>query len=289
MRIAVLADIHGNLPALQAVMADLRRQGPDGVYVAGDLVNRLPWSNEVLDLAAAEGWPAIAGNHELILLRMAAADPAHEQELRTRFPDLWWTRERIGVHHLAQISQLPDERTLTLTGGPNIRMVHGIPGNPLEGFAPEQNDAYIAARIGALPENVLIGAHTHQPLHRAIGRWTVLNPGSVGMPYNGDPRAQYLVLDGEGIRWRPTFHAVSYDIQTVMQAFAASGLLAACGPLGLLYLRTIETGLPWVSDFLFWMRSYAPDAQPAAEVAVERYLARHGPGQWAFAAAQSSA
>src|SRR5215212_4824484 len=103
MRVAILADIHGNLPALEAVLSDLKTQSPDVVYLAGDQINRCPWSNEVLDLQASLAWPAIQGNHELII--GAINTPANRPPFtnRTRFIDLWWTQEHLPAHHLAAI------------------------------------------------------------------------------------------------------------------------------------------------------------------------------------------
>lgn len=293
MRIAILADIHGNLPALEAVYADLRRQQPDLVFLGGDQVNRCPWSNEVMDLVTAAGWTAIAGNHELVLavLGTPASHPIFED--RRRFPDLWWTWERLPSRHLATIRSLSPERTVRLEGAPPIRLVHGVPGNPLRGYTELMSHEQMAATLRGVEEPVVVGAHTHQPVARRIGRWTVYNPSSVGMPYNGDPRAQYLLLDlvkgdgrdGEnGRRWRPTFRQVAYPVEQVRQGFVESGLAGVCGPLASLYLQTIETGLPWVSDFGYWMRGQPESTVDDLERAVADYRERHGPGRWAFLA-----
>ena len=197
MRIAILADIHGNLPALEAVVADLRARRPDAVYLAGDQVNRCPWSNEVMDLVAAEGWPMIAGNHELALAKLWQPNCPPFLADRRRFPDLWWTHRHVSAAHLATIRGLPLEMHLTPAGVPALLVVHGSPCKVTAGFAPDLDDAQLRRLLAGASAPVVIGAHTHQPVDRQIGAQRVLNPGSVGMPYNGDPRAQYMLLDVE--------------------------------------------------------------------------------------------
>lgn len=282
MRIAVLADIHGNLPALEAVRADLQHMAPDMVVLAGDQVNRCPWPNEVMDIAEDEKWPAIFGNHEFIIASLGtpAGHPIFNN--RQRFADLWWTREQLTPEHLAQVRALPGERQILSDDGPPIRLLHGLPDNPFEGLSPELSDEQIAAKLDGIEEPVIISAHTHWPLNRMVAGKRVFNPGSVGMPYNGDPRAQYLILDGTGATWQPTFRQVDYDRSAVRQAFDHLGLFEAYGPLGPLYWQTIATGDPWVSDFHVWLRDQPSAYADNLEQAVSMYLSEHGPGRWAF-------
>lgn len=286
MRLAILADIHGNLPALEAVLGDLAAQAPDRVLVAGDLVNRCPWNNEVLALARSTGWTCIAGNHEIVLAAMADGEHPTLFDDRERFADLWWTLDELTAEHVAFIRALPEQARVAVGDGPAIRMLHGLPGDAFVGFTDALSDSRMGALLAPIRESVVISAHTHQPLARAVTRWRVYNPGSVGMPYNGDPRAHYLLLDlvgqGEAARWQPTFRRLAYDRAVVSAAFRARGLLMAYGPLGPLYLRTVETGEPWVSDFQIWLRGVPMEQRSSMAAAVARYLTLHGPGNWAF-------
>lgn len=283
MRLAVLADIHGNLPALESVAADLESMAPDMVVVLGDQVNRCPWSNEVMAFIAEKAWPAILGNHEIILLRMGD-ETAHSVFLyRRRFADLWWTWEQLTPANMAAMTELPEERRLDLPGGPPLRLLHGVKGNPFVGITTDYDDAKIDASLAGIEESYVLTAHTHWPLVRRTGRYTVMNPGSVGMSYNGDPRAHYMLLDGDGKTWRPTLCRVDYPHSRVRAAFESQGLFTAYGPMGPLYLNTIETGEPWVSDFMYWLRRQSAERGDNLTEAVEDYLAAHGPGRWAFA------
>lgn len=283
MRLAVLADVHGNLLALEAVAADLETMSPDMVVLLGDQVNRCPWSNEVLAFIADRGWAAILGNHEAVLLRMGH-ETAHPVFLyRQRFADLWWTWDQLTPASMTQIAEMPEELRLDLPGGPPLRLLHGVKGNPFVGITTDFDDERIHTSLQGVDETDVLTAHTHWPLLRRTTRYTVMNPGSVGMSYNGDPRAHYMLLDGDGEAWRPTLCRVCYPHSRVRAAFEAQGLVAAYGPMGPLYLNTIETGEPWVSDFNYWLRRQSVDRGDNLAQAVEDYLATHGPGRWAFA------
>jgi putative phosphoesterase len=285
MRIAFLADIHSNLPALEAVRADLQVTTPDVVYVGGDQINRCPWLNEVMELINAEGWPAISGNHELLVRHLSKAEHNQVFEDRRRFADLWWTVANLKPQHLAEIEALPAERLIEVEGAPTILLLHGLKENPFEGLTPDMSDEQIKMKIANIDEPVIVTAHTHRPLDRVIGNQQVFNPGSVGMPYNGDPRAHYGLLDWDGVRWQPTFRRIAYDLSVVREAFDRLGLFRAYGPLGPLYWQTIETGDPWVSDFQVWLRDQPPIVREDYENAVALYMSVHGPGKWAFVSA----
>jgi predicted phosphodiesterase len=282
MRLAILADIHGNLPALEAVVADLRQQQPDRVYLAGDQINRCPWNNEVLDLIAAAGWPAIYGNHEWIVGRINTPHNRPPFTEREQFLSLWWTQETLRAEHLAAIRQLPAELRLDLDSAPPIRMLHGVPGNSFLGLFPEEDESAYSTALAGVEEPVVLTAHTHRPMARRAGRWQVFNSGSVGAPYNGDPRAQYLLLDAIEGEWQPTFRQVDYDRELLPPAFVASGLLAVAGPTAELSLRTSMTGEPWSSDFAYWLRWQPEHLQRDLVRALPIYLQQHGPGRWAF-------
>lgn len=287
LRLAFLGDIHGNLPALEAALAHLERtQSPDGVYLLGDLVNRCPWNNEVMALLQERGWPSIFGNHDLIISRLRTPQIRPPFDERSRFPVMYWTWDHLRPEYIRVLHELPAEMTVAQEGAPPIRLLHGLPGNPFVGVSPESDAAEIAKAFAGYTERVIIGGHTHRPLDRQIDGKRFLNPGSVGLPYNGDPHAQYMTLDllagAEGPGWQPTFHRVEYDTARVPAAFESSGMLAEAGPLAQLYLRTVLNGEPWASDFGYWLKSQPAALREDIAGAVAAYLRVHGPGRWAF-------
>lgn len=286
MRLAFLADIHGNLPALEAVANDLRRLAPDLVYLVGDQVNRCPWNNQVMDFLAEMGWPAIAGNHDLVVARINTPANGPPFTDRQRFRSLWWTAETLARRHLKTLGSLPATLAIDLPEGPPIRLVHGVPENPFVGLYPEAGDDALGTFIHMVEEPVIVSGHTHRPLVRRVGRWQLFNGGSVGLPYNGDPRAQYLLLDAgweAGERaWLPTLRAVDYDHSAFREAYTESGMLAATGAMGELHLLTALTAHAYSSDFGIWLKSQSVEVRADLDRAVQDYLARHGPGNWAF-------
>lgn len=287
MRLAFLADIHGNLPALEVVAADLRGQGVDQVYLAGDQVNRVPWNNEVMDLIADAGWPAIVGNHDLVVGRILTPNNTPPFTNRDRFRSLWWTAATLAPRHLAVLRRLPAARRIALPGLPPIRLFHGVPENLFTGIYPETDDTAVQRRLDGVMEPVVVCAHTHRPLARTVAAWTIFNGGSVGLPYNGDTRAQYLILEAEkergGWTWRPIFRQVDYDHGVLRPAYVTSGMMAATGAVGELHLLTAESGHPYSSDFGVWLHDQTDDVRADLDRAVPVYLAAHGPGTWAFA------
>jgi len=144
------------------------------------------------------------------------------------------------------------------------------------------SDSHLAGLLREVDEPVVLCGHTHRPMVRTVEHWQIFNGGSVGAPYNGDPRAHYLLLDVVHGRWWPTLRQVDYDRDQVATAFVTSGFLADVGPLAELDLRTILTGEPWSSDFGHWMRVQPPALQQNVEAALPLYLQTHGPGRWAF-------
>ena len=231
MRILVLSDVHANLPALDAVLADAGEV--DAVWHLGDVVGYGPDPDGVVDRLRAIGATGVRGNHD------AAACGGSEIDWFN--PDargaMEWTRSTISDATRTWLGALPERTTL---GG--CELVHGSPREPLweyvtsSGIARE-NLALLGAAIG-------LHGHTHVPVAwlddgerielvrgrpgtelRLDGRRALVNPGSVGQPRDGDPDAAYAILDHEAgsVRW----HRVPYDIAAVQEAMRAAGLPAS--------------------------------------------------------------
>lgn len=225
MHIAIVSDIHGNLPALQAVLDDLAQVQPDRVYVNGDVVNRGPQSKECLDRVRALGWPVVFGNHEEYVLKFRHGAWGEDGQSLFWLPVRRLAEDELTADDIAYLERLPHSRVIALPGLPPIRLVHGSMRALNEGLGPWMGDEILLAAVDGAPEPVVIGAHTHRPFERRVGARWVLNSGAVGMPYNGNPAAQYLLLSGEGEHWRAEFRAVPYDRAPVYEAWARTGLL----------------------------------------------------------------
>lgn len=223
---AVLSDIHGNLPALLAVVADAQARGCTRFLNLGDILSGPLWPVETAEWLMSREWPTIAGNHERQVLTVVT----ESMNLSDSF-----TRAALGPEALAWMASLP--ATLVLDG---MFLCHGTPASDvapltdtLEGDALRvATGAELAARLAGRGEGLTLCGHTHIPrlLDLADGR-RVLNPGSVGLqaydddhprPYrveNGDPRARYAVIDGAGV----TLHAVAYDHGAAARKAEAEG------------------------------------------------------------------
>lgn len=288
--LALLSDIHGNLPALEAVMADIRARRPDAVYVLGDIVNGCPWPGDVLDLIAAEGWPMLLGNHDDAVIQLGTPRMEPRYADKPRYGPLWWTREHLTPAHLDRLNGLPLELGLCFADAPSIRLVHGAPGNFFIGLRPDSPEAWVEEQLAGVAERVVAAGHTHFPMARTLGAGgapdtegrLVLNSGSVGIPYDDDPRTGYLWLEGGRGGWRTAIRRLDYDRDRVETAYAETGLGAAAGPMGEMVLRSVLSGLPWVSDFGYWLRQHENGAQLDLAEAQRCYDAAHGPGRWAF-------
>ena len=198
--IALLSDIHGNLPAFEAVAADIRARQPDAVYVLGDMINGCPWSAEVLGRLLELGWPMLLGNHDDAVLQLDTPRMEPRYCDRPRYAASGG-RGAVGGPTPGCVGGAAAGGTLTLPGAPALRLLHGLPGNFFAGFRPD-SPADWAARHLAGGGGHGRGGHTHVAMVRRIpkpdgGAWRVINSGSAGVSYDGDPRASYAWLEGD--------------------------------------------------------------------------------------------
>jgi predicted phosphodiesterase len=223
-RVAVLADIHGNLPALEAVIDDLDHLAPDHVIVAGDVVNRGPQSIECLAAIRSFGWPMVYGNHEDYVLKFDTGDVPAEW-----YTD-WWLPTRSVAEALTPddktyLRSLPWAWVVDEPGLPAIRVVHGSPRRLNEGLGFWMTKAELLESVQGVPESVIVGAHTHRPFEaRVADRW-ILNCGALGAPFNGDPAAQYVLLTESNHTWEAEFRSIPYDHAPLYEAWERGGHL----------------------------------------------------------------
>src|SRR5215467_2945185 len=221
VRAAVVSDIHGNLAALEAVIADLRLIAPDLVLQAGDTAVLGPRPAEVVDRLRELDWPSLVGNTDQMLW-----EPAVREEQVRRAPRLrsWldvlfgvlgpWAAERLGDGRLAWLRSLPEERHAA-----GVRVVHASPGDLWRAPMPDAADSELEATYGGADVAFTVYGHIHRPFVRQMLELTVANSGSVGLPWDGDPRASYLLLDD----CRPTIRRVEHDMERARRDLAASG------------------------------------------------------------------
>jgi putative phosphoesterase len=226
-RVAVITDIHGNRPALEAVLADVERLGAGAVYCGGDLVGYGPHPNEVCALIEARRIPTIYGNYDYAIGRDledcgCAYVTRHERELGRQ--SVAWTLAHTDPHAKEFMRGLPFDLRFEL-GGHRVRLVHGSPRKVNE-YLFEDKPARTFERIAAGADcDVLVFGHTHKPWIHAYGGVLFVNCGSVGKPKDGDARAAYglLELDQAG-ELHADVRRVSYDAVAVAREVADAGL-----------------------------------------------------------------
>jgi len=220
MRLAIVTDIHGNRSALDAILRDLATTAPDLVLHGGDLADGGGSPVEIVDRVRDLGWPGIAGNTDEMLF-----DPAVFEAFAASLPQLqslWnvigemadFARSALGAQRLAWLRSLPrrhDEE--------GVALVHASPQSLWRAPAHNAPDAEFDA-YRMLGKPLAVYGHIHRPFIRPLEGLTVANTGSAGLPYDGDTRASYLLVD-DGI---PAIRRVEYDIAAECDVLMASGL-----------------------------------------------------------------
>jgi predicted phosphodiesterase len=280
-KLAVLSDIHGNFAGLQAVAEHIERWNPDAVVVAGDIVNRGPRSRDCLRFVLARaadgiptnggaGWRIIRGNHEEYVLRVAL-DPSPRPGLEGAVREnVGWTARQLA-DDVTAIAHLPTQISLRAPDGGEVRVVHASMRHNRDNILTETPDELLREQIAPAPPLICVG-HTHRPLIRAIDTTLVVNAGSAGLPFDGDPRASYAQLTWQA-GWQARIVRVDYDRDQARRDYVETGFMRDSGPIAPLIYDEFRTARPRLSR---WMARYK-DAVLAGELSpaesVRDYLA----------------
>lgn len=226
--VAVITDIHGNLPALEAALARIETLGIERVYCGGDLVGYGPHPNEVCALIEERAIPTIYGNYDYAIGRDledcgCAYVTQHDRELGQRSVE--WTLAHTDERSKAFMRGLPFDLRFDVGATP-VHLVHGSP-RKLNEYLFEDKPASLYERLAAAEgARVLVFGHTHEPWVHEYAGVLFVNCGSVGKPKDGDPRAGFAILEPDGDGVRVTIERVEYDAEAVARELAAAGLPA---------------------------------------------------------------
>lgn len=221
MRIAIISDVHGNLRAFEAVLADLRQVAPDLVVHGGDLAYGGAHPAEIIDQIRALGWAGVRGNTDEMLwsrksLTEFAAKTPQLGPLLSIIQDLIPpTLASIGEERLRWLEGCPERYA-----GEGFTLVHASPGDLWRAPMLDASDEELRSTYAPLGSRMVVYGHIHRPYIRRIGEMTVANTGSVSQPYDGDRRASYLVIDGDSTSIR----RVEYDVESEAKVLLGSGL-----------------------------------------------------------------
>ncbi len=240
-RLAVLADIHGSLPALEAVLADLGQFSIGGMIVAGDMVAG-PNSVEVLQRLQELGAWMVRGNNEDYLLRFESGEAPDWWYTAHQWGFIRWVYAHVGHDTLALVRSLPAQRVIALPGRDPIRVVHGSLQNAGEHLYPGYGGAALERAKEQTTEPVLICGHTHIPWQERQDGLLAFNPGAVCWPLNGFAGAQYALLEWGDGQWELELRSIEYDLNLAVKAFEDSGLMEAGGAFSRGCVMGIQTG-----------------------------------------------
>jgi len=242
MRIAVLSDIHGNLPALEAVCENLAARGVDQVVVLGDLAFKGPHPQQCIDRVRALNPAAvIQGNTDQWL---AEGLPPHfteaDEKGRRMLAVHRWTLERLDGASRAFLSNLPFSYRASL-GSERVLFLHATPASNTAWVPLSASDEELQSHFHDPEATFFVTGHVHAPgLRRLPNGRSVVNAGSVGMPWDGDWRASYAILESDRQRTAVNLIRVPYDIERTMREARALGM-----PDAEAYAEALSNGTPF--------------------------------------------
>jgi putative phosphoesterase len=242
-RIALLSDVHGNLGALDAVRKALKKEKPDVVLIAGDLVMNGPEPGATVDAIRdmeREGAIVVQGNTDIAV---ADADygAAFPWYYESGVPDpvravAEWAHDALEDEHLAWLRRLPAERRVRI-GDDLVLVTHASPGSQTQGFDRDLDPAAVVERMSRTDARVICCGHTHLPEIREFGWKLIVNDGSAGYSFDGDPTASWALVTLDGEEVTAEIRRTDYDVLATANAISARGL-----PGDVYRAATVRTG-----------------------------------------------
>jgi predicted phosphodiesterase len=274
MKIAVIADIHANYVALQAITAHIEAWQPDQVIVAGDLVNRGPRPLECLrfmhEKAATDGWLAVRGNHEVYVIEQANPDFPHQGPIAEVNRGSRWTYDQLGGD-VASLDAMPFDLSLQAPDGGEVYVTHASIRGLRDGIYPWTTNAELELQIGH-PRALFLVGHTHLPLIRQLNGTLVVNAGSSGLPFDGDTRPAYArCIWNKGV-WQAEIVRVDYDFAQAERDYYSTGFLDNAGCLAILVLRELTLAHSQLGEWVSLYRKRALAGDITMQQAVAEFL-----------------
>jgi putative phosphoesterase len=256
MKIAALADIHGNYQALITVIDHVERWDPDLVLVLGDTINRGPRSKECLHLIQQkqndESWLVIKGNHEVYVLDFDKPDAPKSGPQFEMLKIIYWTYQGLSPEDISAVKDMPEDINIQLPDGGNLTAVHASLAGIRVGIYPDHDLNDLQNLIEPTADLFLVG-HTHQPLVRKVDNTLIVNAGSIGLPFDGDTRTGYAQLVQSSNDWGADLVRFSYDLEAARNDIHNSNFIPDGGPLAKLVQTELEIAWPQLS---YWFKQY---------------------------------
>jgi predicted phosphodiesterase len=220
MRVAFIADIHGNAVALDAVLADIEKRKVDRIAVLGDIAYRGPEPKRALEQVRSLPADVIKGNADEWTVRGVRPGEAPEAMRTMMNREREWTAARLEEEDLQYLRGLPTDLELALSESVRVHAFHATPENLFDIVLPEADAATMQTRMmNRKGIRLFVCAHIHLPYVRYIGGRCIVNTGSVGLPFDGLPQASYALVEAEEDRFRVTIERVPYDVEQVVKQY----------------------------------------------------------------------
>ncbi len=217
MRVAVLADIHGNLPACEAVLEDIKRQSPDYIVAAGDLALRGAHPAEVVDLVfdTCDAW--LMGNTDAYLAGNYLGGAYRERE-HWKTELLTWTRAQLGEERVKKLGEMPFSVRYSPRRGQDLFVCHANPRNLEESLEPTLDEQTLRKYLNHLDASAVAFGHLHFPYRRRLGRLVIADVASAGIPRDGDIRPAWGLFSWTPKGWRVQIRRVRYPMRKATNA-----------------------------------------------------------------------
>lgn len=274
MKIAVLSDVHGNVPAMEEVIDDLLAWQPDQVVINGDLVNRGPYSDSVLTLMQ-EKFPAavfLKGNHEAFVL-YAAEHPVTVDDPKYHLRQFaQWSARQLGETNLSLINEWRDHYDVVDPNGQkSLHITHGSRLGNRDGISLKTLDEALPEKLGDRKE-LFVVSHTHKAMLRQFEDTLILNTGSVGQPLDNDERSAYGRMEFTEQGWQVEIRRVAYDKARAEKDFIESGFLEEGGPITKLIFLEHRHNTMFVGPFMHQYHDAIVEGIADARQVVDAYI-----------------
>lgn len=223
MTVALIGDVHANLPALEAVLAHAARRRPDAIWNVGDSVGYGPFPDEVVRRLNDPGIVSIIGNYDLKVLAFKDGQKKLKKKRAEKCLAFKWAYENLSKKSRKFLRSLPEEIRLE-AGGWRVLIVHGSPALNEEHLTPDTPADRLRELAATAEADAILFGHSHVPLARKVAGVWFINPGSVGRPDDGDPRASYAILTLTPKAVRTRLYRVEYDVARAVAAIRREGL-----------------------------------------------------------------
>lgn len=248
MKVAVISDIHGNMPALEATLEDIAHQDVDQIVCAGDIPNPFLRSLEAWRRLKALGIPLLRGNHEDYITSYFSGDRPEVRE-SIQFLPIQLVARHLGPKIAEEFSALPFDYLLPGPGGDDLYVCHASPQHNARSYI-QGVDAEMAKHFVPIRARTIVAGHIHS---QWTGQWqdkTLVVGGSVGLPHHGKPEAEYVLLTHTRGAWRTDLRTIPYDQAAALKEYRESAAFIEGGPIAWMLYDELLAGEARLAYFL---------------------------------------